>query len=491
MKSYLRKKSLVITGAMILVSVLTGTAITIWQYFNNEFINVDLANAKIYNESIVPPADNGDNVNGFAWGSSIGWISFNSSDCDTDGNGVFDGMPTACPTSAVTFYDYGVDVDPVTGQFDGYAWSSNVGWIYFGPNANLGATYGQVDARVEGWAKYDSVNQTIKGWAKILSMGDDGWIRFDHDKSNPVTYNPATEELMGYAWNGNDDNTGIGWISFNSSNPDSLGGSYKVIAKTFVNTPPTVINLKAPNWNNSEACAERGVIANLKWTFSDVDITLRNDSQSSYRIIVKNGGTEVFDSGECSAPNLLKCRAQKSSYTYSYKLYDTDITDPYNKNYTWSVIIKDSFGGVSLETFYNTNSATDTDANVDGDVNTFTTYKSAFPNPNNFTWYAPDPSAKEKINFISSDLAKYYTNSLANINNCNETNCSWKWEFPTGVNATFENSDTGSSTLVIFDEVGTNKAGIKLTVTDLNGYECSSSTMMNVKEKLPQWRETK
>jgi len=53
-------------------------------------------------------ADENDNVWGWAWSENIGWISF---------NGV----------------NYGVNIDPASGDFSGYAWSENIGWIKFDP----------------------------------------------------------------------------------------------------------------------------------------------------------------------------------------------------------------------------------------------------------------------------------------------------------------------------------------------------------------------
>jgi len=77
------------------------------------------------------------NVSGWAWSENVGWISFNSTNCDVDGDGVYEGSnegggatpaPTDCPSSG-TVNSYGVKIDPSTGGFSGYAWSENIGWI--------------------------------------------------------------------------------------------------------------------------------------------------------------------------------------------------------------------------------------------------------------------------------------------------------------------------------------------------------------------------
>ena len=70
-----------------------------------------------------------------------GWISLNSKNCDSDGNGWLD---AACGgtndnlSGAVS--DYGVSIDGSTGKLSGFAWSDELGWLDFsrvstGPDA--------------------------------------------------------------------------------------------------------------------------------------------------------------------------------------------------------------------------------------------------------------------------------------------------------------------------------------------------------------------
>jgi len=88
---------------------------------------------------------------GFPWGGSeeqsdgnpnnglsgyetgVGWISMNSADCDSDGNGISDtGNYANCPVG-ITVADYGVDIPAGSGNVTGTAWSKNIGWIDFAP----------------------------------------------------------------------------------------------------------------------------------------------------------------------------------------------------------------------------------------------------------------------------------------------------------------------------------------------------------------------
>jgi len=114
-----------------------------------------------------------DNVSGWAWSETIGWISFNCTD-----RGV-------CGTS-----NYGVNIDG-SGNFSGYAWSENIGWINFAPTGPYPTTPNYS-------AKYDSETDNITGWAKAEAAdgnGWDGWILLGKETggwANQVTVNSGT-----------------------------------------------------------------------------------------------------------------------------------------------------------------------------------------------------------------------------------------------------------------------------------------------------------
>ncbi len=61
-----------------------------------------------------------DHLEGFAWGENIGWVNLGS------GPG---------PYPNTTGLDFGVNRDPITGEFSGFAWSENCGWINFAGGA--------------------------------------------------------------------------------------------------------------------------------------------------------------------------------------------------------------------------------------------------------------------------------------------------------------------------------------------------------------------
>ncbi len=159
----------------------------------------------------------GDNFSGWAWSENYGWISFNSSNCDTNGNGSTD----ACAGAGTNVADYGVNVNHRNDVIDGYAWSSNIGWINFTGTS------------------YDKSSGELTGTAKIIALGADGDLKLRDAGANPFVVtvdnneaSPSYGEMGGYAWNENDTvNTGMGWLKFK-------GATYGVTAD--LNKTPTI-----------------------------------------------------------------------------------------------------------------------------------------------------------------------------------------------------------------------------------------------------------
>ncbi len=80
--------------------------------------------------------DSHGNLSGWAWGETSGWINFNSkANCDLDKNGFTD---VACDGDNTTtaIVDFKVTINSL-GQFNGYAWAQNQGYIKFDcPNSD-------------------------------------------------------------------------------------------------------------------------------------------------------------------------------------------------------------------------------------------------------------------------------------------------------------------------------------------------------------------
>lgn len=154
--------------------------------------------------------------------TGVGWISLNSSNCDSDSNGFTDSTLNCGGDNSTTFQtNYGVNF-PTNGVYaSGYAWSPNVGWISFNESDLGGCPDGNC------WAKI--VDQSLKGWARVISIKDalvagnsggwSGFISLD-GPSYTTTYDSGTGILGGYAWNRENDIApplGFGFIKFSQA----------------------------------------------------------------------------------------------------------------------------------------------------------------------------------------------------------------------------------------------------------------------------------
>lgn len=102
------------------------------------------------------------NINGNE--SGIGWISMNSKDCDTDGDGKID--VDLCGVIGNPIADYGVNIPSSDGPITGYAWSEHLGWVSFNSVDLSGCSPVISPATRSG--------NNISGGARILSIRDAG-----------------------------------------------------------------------------------------------------------------------------------------------------------------------------------------------------------------------------------------------------------------------------------------------------------------------------
>jgi len=168
-------------------------------------------------------------LNGYAWSSNIGWISLN---CRTGGVGRTD----ICATS-----NYRVEV-ATNGNISGYGWSPNIGWVRFGGlsgfptgantytnNASVTGTYPNLSLR--GWARACSSTRSNPNFCGNMNInqgsgGWDGWISLA-GRTPRSTWGISTQNLGSpqYAW-GSDV---VGWIDMSSRvtflSPTTLTGT--------------------------------------------------------------------------------------------------------------------------------------------------------------------------------------------------------------------------------------------------------------------------
>ncbi|MCR4285957.1 MAG: hypothetical protein NUW00_03640 [Candidatus Kaiserbacteria bacterium] len=176
-----------------------------------------------------PTAHSGatDNLTGYAWSDTIGWISFNSTN------------------EASTTADYGVTV-ALNGDMSGYAWSEHIGWISF--NESDGSHIAP---------RFDKVSGAVTGWARALSPasgvntgGWDGWISLSGTATDGSSYGVVATgaDWEDFAW-GSDV---VGWISFGGMTAD--GNPYGVIG-----TDDYSKQAPAPSITQFEVCDAGGM----------------------------------------------------------------------------------------------------------------------------------------------------------------------------------------------------------------------------------------
>ena len=406
-----------------------------------------------------------DNVFGFAYSENIGWLSFNSVDCDIDGDGVFEGAgetggpaPAGCPDSGTAF-DYGISVDLNTGALSGFAYSENIGWVSFNQSDLSGCPSGSCRAKVAPSGQIGKSDVDIQGWARACAgsiNGDctggdrtdgwDGWIKFDHGEANEP-YIDAAGDWHGWAW-GSDV---VGWLSFNGVDPDA-GGSYKVTLGQ-VNRSPSAINLSTTA-SVTDYCSQSPANIFLNWEFSDPD---DGDSQSAYQVqVTRINDGQVYDSGK-----LLGSAPSRTAFNINSDMGSLFIWyDSSQQGYTWQVKVWDSQDAESEWS----------------STNSFNTPTHQYPSANTedkwFTWSPLEPSADEDVQFTDESVC--YVVACTN----------WDWDFESD-----DTIDISGQQNPIWQFTDSISHQVTLWVTDADGNTCPGPHTVGVQVELPGWKE--
>jgi len=110
---------------------------------------------------------------GHIWSENGGWIDVGS----IPANGI--------AYANIDNTDFGVNIDPATGELFGYAWAENLGWINFDTRVELGPFNQQ--------ARFDWVAGRFFGYAWLENGG---WMNLD-DPNHYVAYCPADVTTQG------------------------------------------------------------------------------------------------------------------------------------------------------------------------------------------------------------------------------------------------------------------------------------------------------
>lgn len=380
-------------------------------------------------------ATSNDNVQGWAWSGNVGWISFN---CTTD---------SSCGSS-----NYGVNVDEATGELSGEAWNDKVGWISFNRSETGNPPAQPYKTGNSYIARYSESTQEVAGWAKILSMGDNGWIKLrkfssDSGPSYGVSITNAGV-FSGWAWNGNADGSGIGWISFNCATDGSCGSSnYKVM----LDPKPEVTGIATTQFDYCLPLYQDARTTKLSWTFFEAT----GQSQTGYQIEIATNNGFGKNSIATSSSDWVESSAEQVIVNGQDNL-------AYNTTYYWHVRVRDE-----------SNQASDNWSST----GTFTTPKNNYPNVD-FSYSPSSPRALEDVAF-TSNVSVDTTNTPGNT-------ATYLWEFQ---QAGETSTTTPNPTEQFYDTSG---ASAQLTITDSSGYSCSKlNDAIGVTSSLPIWRETK
>jgi hypothetical protein len=444
MRDYFKLKTWLILFVVFYLSVSLGIAIFC--------ANINLAPK-------IALAGTGDNLHGFAWSDLYGWISFNSTNCDINGNGVIDSpgddsRPVGCQGVGTTVPNYGVNVNPATGDFSGYAWSSNAGWIDFSPDEPYplsGPAYS---------AKLNFGTGNVTGWAKVVALGDEGWIKMRKepgDSGGDYSVTVSSNDFHGWAWNGNDDDSGVGWISFHCGDTGAVAcaTSEYYVWMDSLNSAPTATDLTASHNSNNLICNNgfSAIEMHLNWVFDDAE---DGNAQTAYQILIDTDPSfaSPFDTGKIDEDE-----GQAQAYSISSP------TLAYGTFFYWRVIVWDS---------------SDVSSYADG---SFTTYQHDFPHVD-FTYLPASPSKEETIRFME-DGAYYWTNPTTQ-QPVNDSHLTWTF---TDYSIEEGNITASSTVFVKFNNTGLKPATLR--ITDDEGYYCEKTTNVNVRAKLPKWKEVK
>jgi len=160
-----------------------------------------------------------ENVTGWAWSSTAGWISMNDTNSGSGGG------------------SYGVYYDGSAKTLTGFGWSPNAGWVCFGSTCTTQCP-GLTPAGGAATTAVDA-SGNVTGWAKACNLGASGWISLNCSNMSgecaaagnyKVNINLTTGIFTGWAFNALTGSNGWGWISFNCANDGTCAsaGNYKV-----------------------------------------------------------------------------------------------------------------------------------------------------------------------------------------------------------------------------------------------------------------------
>ncbi|MCD4694112.1 hypothetical protein K8R62_02015, partial [bacterium] len=427
------------------------------------------------------------NVEGYAYDSLLGGNSFANFSC------YYDTFNNCTPTST-----FGVNIDRYTMNFSGFAYTDD-GWISFESSSTPPDNYDfNVDClddyTCDGssvppcTACYNPQDGNVYGWALL----NDNWIKLRGGVTGgdaDVLLNRDNGEFEGLARSTS--SPSIDYLYFNNltegvARNDPEGFLYKVI---LVNqSPPTITSLVTRIASSSDLCEDilDALNVNLEWEISDSDplersIAYEADvSDTTPVIIVSISGT--------TSPS---AAIMGGSVALSGSQLD------YDSDYSWRVRAADSFGlwsawvdfDYSLPNHDILNYGLITDS--DGNPQTFTTYLHEFPEPY-FRWIPEEINQNTPIVFTATSSIIWSVfnpapPSPSPFSTSSYQSLLWNTNDSSRVDIY---STTTPTTTIKFKFTSSTPVNVILSITDLDGYSCSTSSDFNI-NVLPDWIEVK
>jgi hypothetical protein len=158
-------------------------------------------------------ATTSENVMGWAWSDTGGWLSLNNTNAGSGGG------------------SYGVNVNLSTKEVTGFAWSDSQGWVCFGSSCTVAGCANGVNAPsiVNGNAQPYAYMQgggssyVMRGWGMVCALGtSNGWVGFNsQDDTGGAAYGVTLNagNFGGYGWHAalSSPSVGWGWMSFSGA----------------------------------------------------------------------------------------------------------------------------------------------------------------------------------------------------------------------------------------------------------------------------------
>ncbi|OQB05294.1 MAG: Fibronectin type III domain protein [bacterium ADurb.Bin212] len=269
------------------------------------------------------------NFTGYAWSEDLGWVAFGSQD-NSDGpvavdqvSGKVSGKAKVLSTgSLINFnsspYNSSVTIS-INGDFSGYAWSEDLGWVNFSGVKVPGITFvsPKAPSNVRGYDVSDrnlSDYAVLVRWQAPLEFDEDNFKNYLVEKSTNGVDFTQVSATMSFAYY--DTAVTVGQKYFYRIKTENTTGTTEVSQIVFVT--PTGKYTTPPNLVSGPDVTINPTSIAVKWA---------TDRPSSSFVQIKDGNTFVSEQGqtEQTTSHEVKVVGLRSQREYAYVIRSVDI----------------------------------------------------------------------------------------------------------------------------------------------------------------------